>query len=156
MEMTQAKLRELVTYNPISGLFQSQAGRGIGYPVNRAGYIAIWLCGKHHLAHRMAWLYVYGECPRVIDHINGDPSDNRIKNLRPASFSQNRANSLPNSNSRHGAKGVHLSRTGKRWRAKISINKRTVHLGTFPTKEQAATAYLAAARDHYGDFARAR
>jgi hypothetical protein len=156
MKLTQQKLRELLDYDPETGWFKSKrTGLKIGFQINQFGHTGIWLAGRNVLAHRMAWLYVNGETPRAIDHINGHPSDNRLANLRPASPAQNRANSKANRNSKSGTKGVSPSRTGRRWRARISINKKTVHLGTFPTKEEANAAYMLAASRHYGEFARA-
>lgn len=156
MKLTQQRVRELVEYNPDTGLFKSKkTGRDIGFQINVHGYIGLWLDGRNVLAHRAAWLYVHGPVPETIDHINGRVTDNRIANLRIASRSQNRANSAVNRNSGSGTKGVFLSRTGKRWRAKITVNRRTRHLGTFATKEHASAAYMAAAMRHYGEFARA-
>lgn len=157
MKLTQQMVRELVNYNPETGRFTAKkTGREIGFKINDLGYIGIWIDGRNVLAHRLAWVYVHGgEWPKIVDHINCRCSDNRIANLRLASPSQNRANSKTNKNNKSGAKGVSLSRTGKRWRARISINRRTVHLGTFPTRAQANAAYMAAATQHYGEFARA-
>lgn len=156
MKLTQKRVRELVEYNPDTGLFKSKkTGREIGFQINAHGYVGLWLDGRNVLAHRAAWLYVHGVAPETIDHINGRVTDNRIANLRAASRSQNRANSAINRNNKSGAKGIFPSRTGKRWRARITVNRRTIHLGTFATKEGANAAYMAAAVQHYGEFARA-
>ena len=87
-----------------------------------------------------------------IDHINMQRADNRIENLRLATPSQNRSNSLTPITNTSGIKGVR-NRSG-RWTAEIRINKKIVHLGSFKTAEEAASAYSKAAIDTHGVFAR--
>lgn len=89
------------------------------------------------------------------DHINRDGLDNRRDNLRPATNSQNVANS------EYGGRkvaspyrGVSPTRNGRRWRARIQAEGKQFRLGTFDTPEEAALAYNAAAIQHYGEFAR--
>jgi hypothetical protein len=100
----------------------------------------------------MAWLYVYGYLPKVIDHINGNPSDNRIANLRDASMSKNSMNRR--TWSKYGFKGVSKGKCGK-WHGYIGSarTKTQRHLGTFESIEDAARAYDAAAIEAYGEFA---
>jgi hypothetical protein len=89
---------------------------------------------------------------QMTDHINGDGLDNRRTNLRPATPAQNQANRRRNANSRSGFKGVDLLPSG-RWRAQISVNGVKAHIGSFPTPQDAARAYDAAARAAHGDYA---
>lgn len=108
------ELRELLDYDPASGVFRwrhttrgyVQKGRVAGcYTKN--WYVNICVRGRNYGAHRLAWLYVHGEWPpKFIDHVNGDLSDNRIANLRPATRAQNGANRKLESNSSSGLKGV--------------------------------------------------
>src|SRR5436190_23425691 len=98
--LTQEKLKEVLDYDPETGLFTSRVSRG-GRPasaragcVTTKGYIKLSLCQKRYYAHRLAWLYVYGEWPsKQIDHINCVTDDNRIANLREATSAQNITNS---------------------------------------------------------------
>lgn len=102
----------------------------------------------------MAWLYVYGEWPDFeIDHINGDAHDNRICNLRRATHQQNMANSKVRAHNASGLKGVQRHTLSRKWRARIQVSGRTIHIGLFDTKEEAHEAYMRAARFHFGEFA---
>jgi AP2 domain len=91
--------------------------------------------------------------PRIkVDHRNHDTLDNRRRNLRPATSSQNAANRKgPDTSNTSGYRGVHLH-AGGRWQAKIGINSKVKHLGLFDTKEKAAAAYAAANRKYFGEF----
>lgn len=90
----------------------------------------------------------------VVDHINMDPLDNRRENIRIATRSQNQMNRRVSSNSTTGYKGVSVdSRSGK-FRAAISINRKPIHLGLFPTAEEAAEAYAEASRKYHGEYGR--
>lgn len=130
------------------------AGSKAGYRSHR-GYIQIGLMGKMYLAHRLAWLYVHGEwTPHDTDHINGDKSDNRIANLRPAYRFQNEGNKPRNALNTSGVKGVSWCSFGHKWRACIKVDGKTRQLGRFGRIEDAAEAYRAAAWKHFGEFAR--
>jgi hypothetical protein len=85
-----------------------------------------------------------------IDHVNGDPLDNRRENLRPATQSQNMANIGPR---RSGFKGVHFEKDSQCWRAEISSQHKRTRLGRFATAIEAARAYDLAAQVIHGEFA---
>lgn len=117
------------------------------------GYLIIKLEGRRYRAHRLAWLYVKGIWPvQDIDHRDGNPANCRWLNLRLATAGQNRANSKPTS--RAGLKGV--QRKGNRWQARIRTQGKLRYLGTFETSEAAANAYMVAATQHHGEFARSK
>jgi HNH endonuclease len=156
--LTQAQLKELLTYDPDTGIFKwKDTGRGrswdrvAGYKEGGNGRIRIRIGTRNYLAHRLAWLYVYGEWPKnIIDHRDLDPSNNRIKNIRDATISQNGANSKPRGKS--GVKGIR--KHGNKWMAKINHGGRGHYLGLFKTIEEATEAYQTEAKLLHGDFAR--
>ncbi|RJP45482.1 HNH endonuclease [Candidatus Parcubacteria bacterium] len=119
------------------------------------GYLRIGIDGREYRSHRLAWLYMTGEWPpHEIDHINLDKLDNRWRNLRLATGSQNQANKSLYSNNRSGAKGVGWHRRSRKWRAFIQKNGFQIHLGCFSAFEDARRAYEAAAEQLHGEFAR--
>jgi hypothetical protein len=121
------------------------------------GYRLIGLRGYGQVgAHRLAWIHAYGPIPdgMEIDHINGDPSDNRLCNLRLATSAQQKMNKVVQSNNRSGLKGAyfHACRKGRKWRSQIKANGTLHFLGYFETAEEAHEAYVAASRRLFKDF----
>jgi hypothetical protein len=152
--LTRARLRELLHYDEETGEFRwwQRAGDEICLG-NVAGCVRICILGRSYRAHQLAWLYVKGRWGRpMIDHRDGDATNNRWINLRRATPSQNIANSRRPRHNTSGYKGVSLCRG--RWRAVICNNGRLVYLGTFATPEAAHAAYVAAASKLFGEFAR--
>lgn len=88
---------------------------------------------------------------QLVDHVNGDPRDNRRANLRICTFAENSRNARRQTGSRCRYKGVAPS--GPRWTARITVDGKQVRLGGYATDEQAARAYDEAARRHHGEFA---
>lgn len=107
------------------------------------GYVIIRINGRGYRAHRLAWLYVYGQWPTLmIDHINGKRSDNRIENLRDVQAYVNVENQRrAQATNILGVLGV--SRHFNKYRAKISIDGVCRHIGCFNTEKEAHEAYLA-------------
>jgi hypothetical protein len=160
--LTAERLRELLDYNPETGVFRwKKDGRGrtmrvgaVAGTMHSAGYSQINFGGSLWLSHRLAWLYVFSEWPREqIDHINGDRSDNRISNLREATLSQNASNRKRRADNACGFKGVYRSARG-RFEARMRVNGQLKYLGHFNTAEEAHAAYCAAAYKLHGEFAR--
>ena len=118
------------------------------------GYIMISINHKKYGAHRLAWLYVYGEMPACIDHINGNPSDNRICNLRPASQFTNNYNAKIRKDNTSGVKGINWNSQWKKWAARISVNGYRKFLGYFDDLELAELVVSEARLKYHGDFAR--
>jgi hypothetical protein len=152
-KITPDKIREVLDYNPESGEFRwkkrlsqgTQAGERAG-GFNVMGYWQIGILAERHYGHRLAWLHFYGEWPGgEVDHRNGVRSDNRIDNLRILTHAKN-AQNVTNiaKKSKTGVLGVHLDK--KKFSSKIMIDRKSIHLGSFNTIEEAHAAYLAAKR----------
>jgi len=160
--ITHARLLEVLRYDSETGEFhwQERVSRSVRVDdiaglTNRDGYRRITIEGRMYQAHQLAWLYMMGKwCSVMIDHRDGNPSNNRWTNLRPASVSQNNANRRLHRNNKCGFKGVVRNRWG-RFIASIYKNGQRRHLGMFATAEEAHAAYVAAARKLFGEFARA-
>lgn len=159
-ELTQARLREILHYNPETGIFRwiearprIQVGDVAGSV--QQGYIRITVDGHRFMAHTLAWLYMTGEyVARGLDHKDTNRANNRWANLRKASKSQNRMNSTVRSDSRSGHKGVHIYKSG-RITAQITLpGCRARYLGTFNSIEAAAARYEEEARKHFGEYVR--
>jgi len=89
------------------------------------------LLGVTVRAHRVVWLIVNGSWPEVIDHISGDPSDNRICNLRDVDCSENLRNQARPKSNRSGRVGVHFCAKRNRWVAQITVDRKNIPLGRF-------------------------
>lgn len=89
----------------------------------------------------------------IVDHVNRDGLDNRKANLRLATGTLNMANTMRRSDGSSEYKGVKIRHDGKKWCARIQINGKGIHLGSFVTAAEAARAYDAKARELFGEFA---
>lgn len=155
------RLRALLRYNPFTGRFYWRVNRSNVKAGNVAGKLAsngywkIKIDGVDYTGQQLAWLYYHGTPPAgVVDHRNRDTLDNRIANLRDATFAQNQYNRTAQANNTSGFKGVSLIKKTGRYRADIKANGVPRYLGSFATAEEASAAYDAAARDLHGEFAR--
>lgn len=159
--LTASKLREVLDYDPASGVFRWRVsptrsvpvGRVAGTP-DREGYTKIRIAGRAYKAARLAVLFVTGKWPLdEVDHRNGDAGDDSWSNLREVSRAQNSMNRSMQRRNRSGFKGV-CANKGK-WQASIRVSGKAHYLGLFPTPEDAHAAYCAAAKRLHGEFARA-
>lgn len=127
--LSQSRLMELLKYDEFTGDFtwlksmNSRALAGtIAGSINSNGYVSIGIDGVGYSAHQLAFLYMTGEIPELIDHRNRKGSCNIWLNLRAASQSQNRLNSRVMSNNDLGVKGVCWVESRKRFKACVTIN----------------------------------
>jgi len=167
MSLTQAELHSLLIYDKDTGHFywrRSGPGRDTSKPAgtiqktgSSKGYIKVTISKKRHRAHALAWLYIYGVYPPLIDHKDGNPSNNGIDNLRPTTQAMNAGNAKLSKRNKSGHKGVVWDKQKRKWMASIrSSEGRHRTIGRFDDKEQAAEAYRKAALERFGEFARLR
>lgn len=168
--ITQEIAQEALVYDASSGDFTWRqrkdqlarwnaryAGQVAGYATQRGNttYWALSLMNYPILAHRLAFIYMQGKVPDLIDHMDGNGLNNSWANLRPASRIMNGANSTRRKNNASGFKGVCFNPKVGKWRASINFNRKHISLGTYDTPEQAHAAYLEKAKELFGEFARA-
>lgn len=155
--ITQQKLKEHIHYCHESGAFTwikstsnrapsgSSAGTIKADPASRTEYLVIKLFGVFYRAHRLAWLYMYGEFPDGdIDHENGVGTDNRILNLRVVTHIVNHKNMPLRSDNNSGVVGVSFDKQRNKWSAEIRDNRKKVFLGRFEDFDAAVQARKAA------------
>ena len=155
--LTADRLKQMLSYDPETGVFTwlirpskaVKAGTIAGHVDKLIGYNTIGIKGKIYKAHRLAWLYVYGEWPTaLIDHINGQKADNRIANLRIVLADGNSQNvRKPNRRNKSGFMGVIFFQN--KWRATMSYKGKTKFLGDYATPEEAHQVYLEAKRKYH-------
>lgn len=121
---------------------------------NKRPYWKVIINRKMAYVHQVVFLMRHGYLPDYIDHVDGDSTNNRIENLRPATQSQNIVNSRLKKNNTSGYKGVTYRKDTGKWRAAIMVNGKHISLGSYFTKEEAYEAYKAGAQKHFGEFAR--
>lgn len=147
--MTQDELKSRLHYNPETGIFTWLHNPSFSlrwnnrYPGAAAGsltslkYVLIRIDKKPYYAHRLAFLYLYGFLPKEVDHIDGDPSNNKISNLRAANRSMNMKNLCRNSVNTSGITGVCWDKARKKWIASIQVNGASVYRKRFSCKSDA-------------------
>lgn len=118
------------------------------------GYIQIGFQKKLYGAHRLIFLLSHGWMPKVIDHIDGCRSNNKIQNLRQASWSENLQNMKLRSTNKSSCKNVSWSKTKKKWCVQLSIKGTQTNLGRYDDIELADLVATEARNKYHGAFAR--
>lgn len=160
--MTQALLKCLFHYDEETGLFTRLITTGpkglagsIAGSINDNSYVEISVLYNTYLAHRLAWLYVYGVFPTsFIDHIDTDTLNNAITNLREATNQENGYNSNVRSDSTTKYTGVSLDKRCGKYRAYITHEGKQISLGYHATAKDASIVREAKAKELHGEFYR--
>ena len=151
--LTQERLQEILHYDPRSGEFRWRMQDDLEHRVGeiagssmRSDYWCIHVDGRSYRAHKLAWLYMTGAWGRpLVDHRDGDPFNNRWRNLRLANRLTD-ARYCRRRRSEPVFAGITLDRRSGQWTARVSNGGRLYLLGQFPTNEAAHEAYAMAAR----------
>lgn len=123
--------------------------------INKRGYVEIRLDKKLYYGHRLVWLYFFEEWPEdEIDHEDGVEFNNSLDNLRDATRQENVRNRGINKNNTSGFKGVSFYKRDNNYKAAITLNNKTIHLGYFDTAEEAYEEYVKAAKEYFKEFYR--
>lgn len=156
----QEMFKEVLNYNPDSGEFtwkidrttRSKKGQVAGY-LDENGYRHIRIGPKIYRAHRIAWEYMYGKFEGEVDHIDNNPSNNSISNLRVCNSRQNKYNARLRKDNSSGVKGLHWYKAYKKWQVNLRINGKTKCLGYFEDLFEACCTVMSARNLHHGEFA---
>lgn len=146
------RVREVFDYNPFTGQLHWRVRASKNTKIGSVpgcvsgGYKIVRFDKALYRQHRVIWAWVYGEQPHLLDHVNGDKTDNRIWNLRPCTYSQNNYNKA--------AAGCTRRESDGRWIAQISAEGKSFYLGTWENEQLARAAYAGAAKVLHGEYAK--
>jgi len=158
--LTQDRLKELFNYNQDTGEFTYKVNRATNKTGDVAGcldhkYLRIRIDNKIYYCHRLAWLYMTGDWPKLfIDHIDMNCANNKWNNLRQCTNAENLRNTKPPVTNKSGIKGVRWHKQAKKLVARCKIDNVDYHLGLFESKENAAHAHQLFAKEKHGEFYR--
>ena len=140
MSFTQECLQKLFDYRDGNLYWKNKKGRipaGALAGTQSHHYWQVCIVYVLYRNHRLIWIYHNRTEPRQIDHINGNTFDNRIENLRECSASENQRNRKRNKSNTSGVKGVNWCKQKRKWRARINVDGKEIHVGFFDSLEQA-------------------
>ena len=148
-KLTLDRLKEALAYDADTGYFtwriKHAHARTIAGAKDYYGYCVIRIDGVLYKAHRLAWLYTYGEWPvKSLDHKNQVKNDNRISNLREVTASENMHNIQLRSNNKSGVSGVVWRSDRNKWNARIKVGYKNFNLGLYADMADAIKARKAA------------
>lgn len=157
---THETLKSLVSYDQETGFFywlkdrtyNAKAGDRAGHVKKATGYHYLKIQGEMISAHRLAWFYVYGTWPSIIDHKDRVKANNAIANLREATPWQNALNVSTNSTNSSGMRGVTWNNSVGKWQAQARFNKKNHYLGVFDCPHAAQKVYADFCRERHGEF----
>jgi hypothetical protein len=128
---------EGIFYDPETGDFLEVTGKR-SFREMKHGHLVVSYKGKSYLAHRLAWFLYFGVWPKeTVDHINGNPKDNRIVNLRDVPHSSNTRNCSKRVDNTSGVTGVYFHKPSGKWQARGYLFGKARSLGLFENKESA-------------------
>ena len=156
--ITQKFLLELFEYkdNQLYWKVDRTANRLKGKPagcLDGKGYLQTKIKNVLYKNHRLIFMMQHGYVPRIIDHIDGNPLNNKIENLRPATISQNSMNAKIYCTNKSGVKNVNWNKNSKKWEVKLQVNGKRQNFGAFADLELATAIAKAIRNKYYKEFA---
>jgi hypothetical protein len=149
-------IKSLLGYNKSTGTLIWLVSRGpvksgdIAGTMSPQGYIVVRIDRANFMAHQIAWVIETGAWPlETIDHIDGDPSNNRFSNLRQATLAENQQNLKIYKNNTNGFPGIYFSKKDKLWKARVQVRGKRMFIGCFKNPEDAYAAYLSGKAKHH-------
>ena len=125
-------------------------GEKAGY-ITKLGYCKIKIKNKAYFAHRLIYMMHYGQVPKILDHTDRNPLNNKIENLRPANKAQNNSNCKIRKDNSSGVKGVNFHK-GK-WNVRVSVDGKRKNVGSYDDFELAELVSIMAREKYHGNFA---
>jgi hypothetical protein len=157
--LTLELVNKYLTYNKETGnLYQSKKRPkikvgSIAGGINATGYRYIQLEGRKYPAHHIIWLIETGNLPKkILDHIDGNPLNNHISNLREATIKQNNENRKAQRNNKTGYKGVSFNNRLQKYVAQIQHNYKPIYIGIYKTPHEAHLAYETKAKELFTHY----
>jgi len=156
--ITQKLLLELFGYKDNKLYWKSDraANRNKGKSagcLDGRGYLQTKIKNVLFKNHRLIFLMQHGYVPNIIDHVDGNPLNNKIENLRPATISQNAMNAKVYCTNKSGVQNVSWHKKAKKWEVKLQIKGKRIHFGAFDDIELAVAVAKAIRNKHYKEFA---
>ena len=156
--ITQEFLSELFEYkdNQLYWKVDRIANRLKGKPagcLDGRGYLQTKIKNVLYKNHRLIFMMQHGYVPGIIDHVDGNPLNNKIANLRPATISQNAMNAKVYCTNKSGVQNVSWHKKAKKWEVKLQIKGKRIHFGAFDDIELAVAVAKAIRNKHYKEFA---
>lgn len=157
--LTKDKLHELFEYK--DGVLywrvdmhpNKVAGNPVG-SITKSGYLETKVYGAPYKVHRLIWSLHFDSNPEMIDHIDGNKTNNDIHNLRESTRSENGFNQKLRKDSTSGIKGVTWNKQSRKWLVQCQVNKRKMYFGIYEDLELAELVAVEARNKYHGEFAR--
>ena len=156
---TASELHEIFTYQDGKLFWKKKTAKCVKIGAEAGlkhgkGYLIVPIQYKHYYVHRVVYMMHHDNEPYIIDHIDGNKSNNRIENLRPATRHQNARNSSKQKNNTSGAKNVYWNKGKQKWQVSICVNNKIKHIGTFDDFDKAKQSAYYARIQYHGEYAR--
>jgi hypothetical protein len=132
---------------------KARNGKKAGH-LHSSKYTRIKINYKIYKAHQLIFMMFNGFFPKMIDHIDGNPKNNKIENLRETTAVQNLYNSKIRNDNSSGTKGICWNKKQKKWRVYINVNKKRREIGSFKDLEIAELVAIEARNKYHGEFSR--